>query len=247
MNPELLKKLREIASEALKKVPQVSRIDAPEYPALPPVPMPLSQEEQWASVIWMIDYAEKHGQAALEGLAIAYGNIIQADYFKIMLMDARQFSEGHSDISHMLWEPKAPLTDQGETLETLLMSVSQEESANFLESIVISAPWRRDRLIRSLDNLKNQDWRQDSNHNAEIWYPWPIIWVTNGYHSTAVGALYGKGALSVSLQYDATKLLHTVRPDGKNWLRTHDGSIIDSISSLPMAAIFEIGRRLVKA
>lgn len=234
-------KLTKLAEERSAKLSLPDRVP---YPQLPSIGA-LNQEQQWISIKWSIDSAEKHGKSALIGLALTFGRIIQAKYLETLVMDARMRSQGVSDMSIMLWESDVPLTAKAEKIDDLLLPDTLAGPVSFTESILISAPWERFRLFRALENLGKYNWRQDRNHYAVIWYPWPIIWVTNGYHSTSVAAMYGKGTLCDLPCYDAKKLLSAVKPDGQNWLRTYDNSVIETIYSLPMAAIFEIGRRLI--
>jgi|GEM_PF-2786204 len=243
MNNKLLETLNKIAAEhtAGETRRHAGHVPVPELPPRGP----LSSADQWRSIIWSIDSAELHGEASLKGLALAFGKIIQADYLKTLMMDARVRVEPHSDVSVMLWEEDLPLTEKSETLRDLLSVRAGCSPLALSQTIVLSAPWVRYRLFRALENLGKNPFRQDSNHQATVWLPWPIVWVSNGYHSISVGAMYGSAILDGLDQYDASSLLMAVRPDGKDWLRTHDNSVIAPIHSLAMAAIFEIGRRLL--
>ena len=91
------------------------------------------------------------------------------------------------------------------------------------------------------------EWKQNPNICATAWTPWPIVWVDNGNHSTMAAILTHGGQLKTSETFDAKELLLSVYTDGANWLRVDNNQVIAPVTSLPMAAIFEIGRRLIKA
>ncbi len=114
---------------------------------------------------------------------------------------------------------------------------------------VIPEPWERRRTIRALANLGEKRswgaWRQDKrNHHGVAWSPWPLVWVDNGNHSTLASLVMGGGKFKCSEHLDANALLDAVTTDGVNWIRTDTNQAFWHVESLPMAAIFLIGKHL---
>lgn len=211
----------------------------------------LTVTNQWASLLWNIKTAEAHGKKALEGLTIALARIIQADILEKLLFDAREGSRAHDSIETLLWDTEQPIRADGSSINSLLRKRRKIAPIELAHTPVIPQPWERWRMARSLQNLgqgaKWGEWKQNSNIHATAWTPWPIVWVDNGNHSTMAAILTHGGQLKASETFDSKELLLSVYTDGSNWLRVDNNQVIAPVTSLPMAAIFEIGRRLIKA
>lgn len=211
----------------------------------------LSVQDQWTSLIWNIDTAQAHGKRALNGLTLALTRIIQADILGSLLLDVRQPNQALDTPNELLWDRKLPVREDGSTMRDLLRPRRRTSSQELMHTAVIPKPWEPWRLSRSLENLGPggnwKEWSQTDNFHAVGWTPWPLVWVDNGNHSTMAAMLTHGGRFTVSECYDAKELLFNVYSDGTNWLRFDDDKVIAPVNSLPMAGIFEIGRRLVKA
>lgn len=207
--------------------------------------------DQWASLVWNVDTAEAHGLRALNGLTLALVRIIQADMLEKLLFDVRLGSSEHYSIADLLWDIKLPIRSDGATLKSILRKRRNISYINLAHSAVLPQPWKQWRLARSLQKLGSKgewgEWKQSSNIHAVAWTPWPIVWVDNGNHSTMAAILTHGGQLKASETFDAKELLLSVYTDGLHWLRVDNGQAIAPVESLAMAAIFEIGRRLIKA
>lgn len=117
--------------------------------------------------------------------------------------------------------------------------------------IVLPAPWRRNRFASALANIgtgkKNGTWSPDTNHSVTVWWPWRIAFVTGGNHSITAGILQGEGALIADEVYDLTPLFDRVTCDGKVYREAGTGRVIGQVTDPRRAAVFEIGRLMVKA
>ncbi len=211
----------------------------------------LSIQDQWSSLIWNIDTAEAHGKRALNGLTLALARIIQAAILESLIQDVRVPNQALDSPDLLLWDDRLPIMEDGSTMRQLLRARRRTSSQELMCTAVIPKPWEPWRLARSLENLgpggKWKEWCQTENFHAIGWTPWPIVWVDNGNHSTMAAMLTHGGRFKVSECYDAKELLFKVYSEGTNWLRVDDDKVIAPVNSLPMAGIFEIGRRLVKA
>lgn len=126
------------------------------------------------------------------------------------------------------------------------------ESSNYLLSlshdIVLPWPWSLDCYIDSLSTIgrhHENPWKQDPiNHYVELWLPWNIGFVRGGNHSITAGILAGEGEIKPQNVYDLSYLFETVKTDGKSWFV--EGKKVEDVQSGRTAAVFEIGRILIK-
>lgn len=218
-------------------------------PQLPPRRR-LTVQEQWASLIWSIDSAEAQGVHALRGVAVALSRIIVGQGLEALLLDAREFRGAGLSPANLLWDPLLQLDAAGGTLSSLPAKLSRAPTVDLIDTIVLPNPWERWRLHTALQNLGAGRawgaWRQDRNHHGVAWRPWPIVWVSNGNHSTTAALLRGGGRFKCREAFDFTPVLAAVYTDGLTWLRACDGSTLAPVRSIAMAGIFVIGQRLAK-
>lgn len=116
---------------------------------------------------------------------------------------------------------------------------------NLSKDLIITFPWKRERLIRTITYLgenRARLWRQDNNHSVQLILPIGLCLVSSGNHSIASGIIQGEGQIKTDRIYDISKIYEHVFCDGINYIRTKDNSIISSVDDVEMAAIFEIGR-----
>lgn len=243
LSKHLANLLKNLAKEyPAKKLPM--RVAYPKLPATGA----LTAHQQWVSLQWSIDSAEAHGKHALRGLAVSLSQVIRAQALQSLLMDAREFHAPSWDADDLLWDESLPLNAAGDTRASLLKKLPRTLSVELNDAIVFPSPWERWRLFNALERLgaKRQwgPWRQDRNHFGVAWKPWPIVWVTNGNHSTMAALVRGGGKFKCHAAYDFTPVIQAVGTDGVNWFRLDTSALLEPVRSLPMAAIFEIGRRL---
>lgn len=217
------------------------------YPSLPNTKR-LTRAQQWESILWSIGQAEANGKHALRGLAIALSQVIRAQALETLLMDAREHHKPKWDADDLLWDGSLPLNAAGDTRASLMVKAPRTMSVHLNDAIVFPEPWERWRLFRAFHNLGQRRawgaWRQDPNHYGIAWKPWPIVWVSNGNHSTMAALVRGGGKFKCYAAYDFTPVLQAVTTDGRNWLRKDTGAVLEPVRSIPMAGIFEIGKLL---
>lgn len=249
MNTAIPKNLATILKNLSEKFPARKMPERVPYPNLPQSGT-LTQCEQWASILWSIDSAQANGKHALRGLAIALSQVIRAQAIETLVMNARELHKPAWDADDLLWDDSLPLNTAGDTRASLTKKISRTLSVDLNDAVVFPSPWERWRLFKALQGLGQKrewgQWRQDSNHFGIAWKPWPIVWVTNGNHSTMAALIRGGGMFKCYETYDFSAVLEAVKPDGLNWIRSDNGEVLEPILSLPMAGIFEIGQRLLR-
>lgn len=235
---------------ALPKVHRRSRVANTRVPA-PKLPArgALTRAQQWRSLLWMIDTAQAHGAKALRGLSIALARMVQADAFNVLFLDARPHRSPDGSIDDLLWDRNQPITAAGERLVDLLALRGRRRRLELASTATIANVWERWRLARALQCLGPAcawgAWRQDTNHHAVAWYPWPMLWIDNGNHSATAALLKGGGVIRCEASFDATPLLRVVTTDGRRWFG-ENRRVLGPVHSLAMAGIVEVGRRLVQ-
>ena len=119
------------------------------------------------------------------------------------------------------------------------------------KDIVLPTPWKRRGYENTLANIGSGkvmgDWRQDSNHCVAVWWPWRIAFVNGGNHSITAGILSGEGVLTATDVYDLTPIFDRVNCDGRVYREFGTGRILGLVNDTRRAAVFEIGRLMVKA
>lgn len=132
--------------------------------------------------------------------------------------------------------------------------VKSNKKVNLSTDLVLPCPWNRDRLFNNITeigrNRASGVWKQDRNHEVEVWLPMGIAWVRRGNHSITMGIMQG-AELEPEHYYDISKVYKYIKCDGKNFIRIKTNSIIDNeiiapVTNIDFAAIFEIGRLLVE-
>jgi hypothetical protein len=223
-----------------------------ELPSRPELPAggDLSRADQWTSLRWAIDVAEQHGRNGLDGLALALARLIQAEAISNTLLDARDRA-GITGMDDLLWDPDEPFNDAGTTLDTL-PQLSEQVEVRVGECVAIPSPRLAKKLVPLLAKIGPDrqfgEWRQQRRDQQDyvMWQPWPILWVAGGgHHSTTVAVIAHPAAVvRPHVVIDASSLLRDVQCDGEYWTRTDNGKVLERVESLPMAGLFEIGKRL---
>lgn len=218
------------------------------YPELPRQRR-LTAAQRWQSLLWSIDTAQAHGNHALRGLTVALSRIIHGQALDALLLDARESRKPELDPSDLLWDEHLPLTATGQTMRDLIARSARSLSVDLNDAAVFPSPWERWRLHEALHNLGPSrawgSWRQDSNHFGIAWKPWPLVWVSNGNHSTMAALVRGGGRFKCHEAFDFTPVLSAVQTDGFRWYRVDNGEELGPARSMPMAGIFVIGQRLI--
>ncbi|MFH7043535.1 DUF6710 family protein [Paucibacter sp. JuS9] len=248
MNTAIPKSLAALLKNLSKEFPSKKMPERVPYPNLPQSGR-LTQRQKWTSMLWSIDSAQANGKHALRGLAVALSQVIRARALETLVMDAREFHKPAWDADDLLWDESLPLNSAGDTRASLTKKVSRTLSVELNDAIVFPSPWERWRLFKALQELGSKrewgPWRQDRNHFGIAWKPWPIVWVSNGNHSTMAALIRGGGKFKCYEAHDFSLVLEAVGTDGVNWIRQDTGEVLAPVRSLPMAGIFEIGRRLL--
>ncbi len=223
----------------------------PQRVPFPPLPRrgKLKPEDQWTSLLWSIDSAQEHGRSALKGIALALARAIHGRTIEAMLLDARIPVRETMAIDELLWDLDVVLNADGQTLRSLPKKMRRGKALSMDQAAVFPQPWERFRLLRALgnigDGLPHGPWQQDPNHIGIEWRPWPVLWVSNGNHSTMAGLIRSGGVFHPYETYSFEPVLRAVHTDGLRWYRSDTGESIAEVQSMLMAGIFVAGQRLV--
>src|SRR5690606_30897143 len=116
--------------------------------------------------------------------------------------------------------------------------------------IIFSFPWHRNRLsdaFKYIGKKVNNKWEHDPiNHRTTLLYPLNIGFVTNGYHSSAMNIINNEAPMRITEILDLTPIYEELYTDGDCFRRKSDDKFVDEVTSVEFAAIFEIGRLILK-
>lgn len=175
---------------------------------------------------------------------------IQSEYMTRLLK-----VEDESDLDSLLppfvFENRTILTDDYKSFEDLVDRIEVNKTATLSRDIVLPWPWKRERLINTISGIGNGrplgPWKEDDlNHYLVLWQPLGLYWVHGGNHSISVGILQGTGTIKPEYGYDITNIYNYVTCDGEHFYRNFDNTIISEVKNVELAAMFEIGRMMIK-
>jgi hypothetical protein len=153
------------------------------------------------------------------------------------------------DSDHALFHYGAELTRNGQRLDDLKREVPAPRSLSLASDLIFPWPWNAGRIINAFSNLRPGGewgrWQQDLNHCIELWLPIGIGWVHGGNHSITAGILNGEGEIQPEITYDISRVYKHVICDGVKYYRKY-GKAIGVVPDFEMAAVFEIGRLIMK-
>jgi len=188
--------------------------------------------------------------AALPLLVTALGRPVQSQaMLETVLRYPRHGSSGAFSPETLFFSEYDPLDAAGRTFREIAAEIRKFRRLRLDRNVVIPNPWHPNRLQNSLSKLRPNGkwgrWREDYNHHIEVWEPVGLGWVHGGNHSITAGILIGAGTVKPDFGYDLTAVYDHVYCDGRAFRRRHDRSVIADVSSVEMAAIFEIGRLMI--
>lgn len=190
-------------------------------------------------------------QRALPQLIAALGRVVQSQaILEPMLHYPADASTSAYTNDTLFFSEFVKLDAAGRTFRQVASEIAKVRTLYLDRDIVIPVPWQPTRLQQAFSNLRQGGdwgrWRQDPNHQIELWEPLGIGWVYGGNHSISAGILTASGKVRPVVGYDITPIYQHVYCDGRAFRRRHDKVVIADVSSVEMAAIFEIGRLMTE-
>lgn len=179
------------------------------------------------------------------------GRKVHTDYY-IHLLNGIDYSNLKDlSIHDYFFDISVRLTDDGKKFHDIIEQINTERIINLRKDIVLSWPWRRDRLSDCLSRIGegriDGRWQQDSNHNVTLLLPIGIAFVSGGNHSLMTGIVQGEGVLRPTTVYDISPLYKYVKCDGDKFYSVKNGAALFAVKSVELAAIFEIGRIMAES
>jgi len=160
--------------------------------------------------------------------------------------------ESDLDLTKMFLDNTTSVASDGKRIYNLKKEVKTTKEVRLNKDLIFPLPWKRRRLISAISYIGEGrpwgQWKNDNrNHFVELWLPLGITWVNNGNHSIAAGILQGVGTtIKPECTYDVSEFYKYIYTDGRYYIRKEDNLIIAPVEDVEFAAIFEIGRLMVK-
>lgn len=153
-------------------------------------------------------------------------------------------------------------------IDQLFMNISPIESRNLYELLsyktlqediqlinpskylIFSYPWNQERLFSAFMEVGNEvgnPWEhQDLNHRLTMIDPIKIGVIDNGNHSATMNIISNEAQFKATQYVDLEPWFSKIYSDGVHFKSIADHKVIGRVTSLEMAAIFEIGRLLIQ-
>lgn len=148
------------------------------------------------------------------------------------------------------WGQEAPsyisLTPEGRTAKDLIRVIRRPRRVSFKTDLVLPAPCNMSRLRQRIENQESRITQGWSKRIVLVYEPFGIVLVDYSDAECLASLIDQEGEVEVDYFHDYSDLYQYVYCDGKNFIRTWDGHVIAPVFDVEFAAIFEIGRILLK-
>ncbi|WP_338473335.1 DUF6710 family protein (plasmid) [Niallia sp. XMNu-256] len=118
------------------------------------------------------------------------------------------------------------------------------------DSLIFAFPWKTSRLLDAFNNIGEKvgdKWKQDPlNHKVVLIHPLNIGYVDNGNHSTVMNIINNEAPMYVTAELNLAPIYEELYTDGQYFRRIKDKQEVDKVASVEFAAIFEIGKLILR-
>lgn len=207
---------------------------------------PIEEDDAFANLMSMAKKIAEHNPAGLSEFVRALLRPVQAEH--LIAVAERGDHKAPDCLNKLEFFFELPLV--AESLEFYLRD-KPEIWVDLSKDIVLPTPWKRDGYANALANIGAGRvmgaWAQDTlNHSVSVWLPWRIAFVTGGNHSITAGILAGEGRLLANEVFDLSPIFARVVCDGRTYRETGTQRVIGEVLCPRRAAVFEIGRMMIK-
>ena len=136
------------------------------------------------------------------------------------------------------------LTPDGKDFYDLAKPIRQTRTISLSQDLVLSS----DQFQRAVSSSPRMDFWTQRNGVPQgwLWEPVNIAMIEDRDGAIQLGILQGVGAIEVHNVYDISAVYDFVYCDGENFIRSWDGKVVAPVYDPAFAAIFEIGRMILK-
>lgn len=148
------------------------------------------------------------------------------------------------------WRQEAPsyiaLTPDGRTSKDLRRIIRRPRRVSFKTDLVLPAPCNMSLMLQRIENQEPNFSKGWSKRMVLVSEPLGMVLVDYSDAESLIGIIDQEGEVEVDSFHDYSELYQYVHCDGENFIRTWDGHVIAPVFDVEFAAIFEIGRILLK-
>lgn len=206
-----------------------------------------SKRKRFEKILQIASNIARENPEALKDYVRLLGRKLQSDYMcrAVSWLDEERVPNLKPKI--VWFDEFAPVSQDGSSLYDLKVKSNASHTINLAADIILPWPWNLERVAGCISCIGTEKaagpWKQDlSNHKVEYWLPFGIAWVHGGNHSIMAGIVQGQGSIETNCVYDLSSLFKHVWCDGAAFLRSSDNQVIQQVTELEFAAIFEVGR-----
>lgn len=204
------------------------------------------KKEEFNNILEFAIEVSQENPKELHNLIRLLGREVQVKYLTRMLKHIS--SHTMDEISPRTWwfDPQENLGNSGKSLFDLSIQLDQKHEVSLSDDLVVTSPWKRDSMkdVFTIHGKGRErgEWKQNSNHAAQLWFPMNITWVSNGNHSIAAGIIQRDGFLVPEKVLDISPVFKYVRCDGAHFIDIEKNTRIGEVKDVGFCAIFEIGK-----
>jgi hypothetical protein len=196
-------------------------------------------------------YYSKGNEHPLLDVVRLIGKTVQTKYLTNLLYYDDESELPSLEPGQLFFDQTTMITIDGKRMYHLMKEEKNTKEIRLYKDLILPWPWKRERLIHTISNIGAErtwgEWKQDfNNHFVELWLPIGITWVKGGNHSIATGILQGIGTIKPESTYNICEVYKHVYTDGSYYFRIRDNVVIAPVEDVEFAAIFEIGRLMIK-
>lgn len=220
-------------------------------PRLEDVGHPGARAAEFAAIMGVALEIAAREPAALAQLVQLLARKLQADAINLRLVDRESWGSWDNDPRCMWFDISQAITPDGRYFDDLYADTDERWEVSLASTAVLTGPWSRGRLVNSLcaigEGRRDGAWREDpANHSAILWQPFGVVTAVGGNHSIAAGIALGAGTLHTEVTRDVSPLYRHVYCDGRRFIRRADMVSLGVVRNVHWAAIFEIGRLMLR-
>lgn len=140
------------------------------------------------------------------------------------------------------------LTRDGKDFYDLGKPAGQIRILSLSQDLVIPTRIQKDQFRKAVFCLEEGGcWSLNRHeHHGWVWEPAGIVMVEDQDSTITRGILQGQGEVEIRHVYDYSAVYKFVHCDGQHFIRTWDGKELAPVFDVALAAIFEIGRIILK-
>ncbi|VDN46683.1 conserved protein of unknown function [Petrocella atlantisensis] len=195
-------------------------------------------------------YGEKCKNHPIFNFIRLLGRSTQTEYLQSLFIEGKGPKQVKEDIFINVMET-INIGGKEVKIFDLIERIDHKGSLKLGRDLILPWPWNYNRYCSALCNfgseLHSKEWKEDKiNHCIELWLPVGVAFVHGGNHSITAGIIQAEGEVTPYQCVKMDKYYDYIYTDGVYYREIQSCEKISKVESLEFAAIYEIGRLILK-